>query len=329
MIRRLLANLRLALCVLIVAAGPSHAQAAVQTQAGPYYTLYWILGILLIAFVLYRMHRTGQSVNLRGVMTVRTILGILLLVAVYLVCSWAVRKFTAPGDMSVMEPPVGAVPAAVMAARREPIAATVSYTGTAVPFVDQEVTPRVTGSIVWMPLYPGDRVSRGQVVARLDTSELGSRVNEQAANVTMAEHETAIARMQAQQARNAAAQAQAQVGEARDDVANAKSDLSAARQDVTAAEAERTSTQADLESAQTGMEDAQAQFAAAQADQQYWQAQIKRSAALVKSGAISQQEYEQDRSQAANADAKVRQAQARLQQVNAGIRATQSRLDKA
>src|SRR5579872_6376503 len=155
MIRRLLANLRLALCVLIVAAGPSHAQAAVQTQAGPYYTLYWILGILLIAFVLYRMHRTGQSVNLRGVMTVRTILGILLLVAVYLVCSWAVRKFTAPGhmsvivaqdmDMSVMKPPVGAVPAAVMAAIREPIAATVSYTGTAVPFVDQEVTPRVTG----------------------------------------------------------------------------------------------------------------------------------------------------------------------------------------
>src|SRR5207247_7713663 len=88
-------------------------------------------------------------------------------------------------DMTVMKPPVGAVPVAAMAAQRQPIEATVRYTGSAVAFTDQELSPRVTGWITWMPFYPGQRVRRGQLLARLDAQELGSRVNEQLAGRTM------------------------------------------------------------------------------------------------------------------------------------------------
>src|SRR5205807_882083 len=107
------------------------------------------------------------------------------------IAAWAVKKYTAPGhmsvmdaqamDMTVMKPPLGAVPVAAMAAKRQTIDSTVSYTGSAVAFVDQDVSPRVTGTLVWMPFYPGQRVKRGDLVARLDSQELTSRANEQAA----------------------------------------------------------------------------------------------------------------------------------------------------
>src|SRR5207247_1788793 len=136
----------------------------------------------------------------------QVIAGVVLLVAVYAASVWAVHKYQKPGhmsvieaqamDMTVMKPPVGAVPVAAMAAKRQRISSTVSYTGSAVPFLDQDVYPRVTGSITWMPFYPGERVRRGQLLARLDAAELGSKVNEQRAAVAMAEHAHAIARMQ-------------------------------------------------------------------------------------------------------------------------------------
>src|SRR5438105_13088383 len=94
-------------------------------------------------------------------------------------------------DMSVMKPPVGAVPVAAMAAKRQPIDATVQYTGSAVSFVDQDVYPRVTGWITWMPFYPGQRVRHGQLLARLDATELGSQENEQNAARSRAGHANA------------------------------------------------------------------------------------------------------------------------------------------
>jgi RND family efflux transporter MFP subunit len=299
----------------------------------------WIAVVLFLLFVIYRMRVTGQQVNVRRLFTVRTLLGVALIVVVYLVSSWAVKKYTQPGhmsvieaqgmDMSIMKPPVGAVPVAAMAAKREPIEATVRYSGSVVPFQEQSVTARVAGSIVWMPAYPGNHVRRGQVVARLDISELKSKVGEQAANVNMAEHQTEISRRQADQAKNVARQADAQITEAQSDVAAARSDLSGARQDVAAAQDERTGAEADVESAQASATDAQAQLSAAKADRDYWTAQIKRSTALVSTGAISRQEFQQDQASAEGANAKVRQAEARVTQVNASIRSAQSRLKKA
>lgn len=298
----------------------------------------WMLVALLVMFVLYRMWQTGQQVNLRGLLDWRIVVGILLLVMVYLGSRWVVARYTKPGhmsvieaqamDMTVMKPPVGAVPVAVTAAKRQPIDATVTYTGSVVPYVDQDVYPRVTGWIRWMPFYPGDQVWQGQVLARLDTAELQSRVNEQVASRSMAEHALDIAQRQYRQALAARTQAQAQVAEARNDLASIRSELAGARQEAQAAAEERVSALAELEGAQAGIEDAQAELAAARADQEYWAAQLKRSQALYASGAISLQEHQQDRAQAENANAKVRQAQARLRQVNATIRSAKSRVNR-
>jgi RND family efflux transporter MFP subunit len=69
-------------------------------------------------------------------------------------------------------------PVAVAPVERGPIAGTVVYTGSVAPFNEEDVYPRVTGRIVEMMVYPGDAVRPGQVLARLDSVELSSRVRE-------------------------------------------------------------------------------------------------------------------------------------------------------
>ena len=78
-------------------------------------------------------------------------------------------------------------PVTLASVGRGSITGTVTYTGSVAPFNEEDVYPRVTGRILEMRVYPGDRVERGQVVARLDDTELASRVREAEAVVAAAQ----------------------------------------------------------------------------------------------------------------------------------------------
>lgn len=109
------------------------------------------------------------------------------LVAVFFVARYAVNNFRRPGsmsvieaqamDMTVMKPPVGAVPVEVATVSSGQVRARVSYSGSVVAFNEAQIAPRVTGRIVSMPVYPGDRVRRGQLLVRLDSDELRAKEN--------------------------------------------------------------------------------------------------------------------------------------------------------
>jgi multidrug efflux pump subunit AcrA (membrane-fusion protein) len=57
-------------------------------------------------------------------------------------------------------------PVSIAPVDRGPVVGNVVYTGSVAPFNEEDVYPRVTGRIVEMPVYPGDPVRAGQVVAR-------------------------------------------------------------------------------------------------------------------------------------------------------------------
>jgi len=108
----------------------------------------------------------------------------------------------------------GATPFPVVVApvERGPITGTVVYTGSVVPFNEEDVYPRVTGRIVEMLVYPGDAVRPGQLLARLDSVELSSRVREAEAALAAAratrvqmEKELAMTEAEAGYARGVAA----------------------------------------------------------------------------------------------------------------------------
>ncbi len=159
-------------------------------------------------------------------------------------------------------------PVTLATAERGAITGTVTYTGTVAPLNEEDVYPRVTGRLVEIPVYPGDAVRAGQLVARLDDIELSSKVREAEAMAATAQ-------------------------------------------------ANRAQMEADLVAAQHGIVQMEKELGMVDAELTYARGVARRSEQLVGVGAISRQEYENDRSMAASLDAKREAARAKLEQARA------------
>ncbi|MBI3911741.1 MAG: efflux RND transporter periplasmic adaptor subunit, partial [Armatimonadetes bacterium] len=347
--------------------GPATATIPLKTgqdtavQAGGFSLrsfLPWLIGILIGAFILYRAWQAGQRPNWRAIFNRGVVSGLLALALMLGVSNYAIKHWRRAGAMTPVEaqamemstpPPPGTAAVELAAVQRGLVESTIRYTGSAVGYTEQDVYPRVTGWIVWMPFYAGDRVRKGQLLARLDTSELQSRVDERRANRTMAEQMAAISQLEYQQALASVAQARAEVtskegaleearrmhakahGMLKENQAmlvEARNELRAMQAELTAAQQERSEADAMLQSAQAMQPEAEAMLASMQADQAYWVKEIARMKALLNKGAVSQEEFQREEAMAKSADAKVRQAEAKLQAVGSDIRAARSRLAK-
>jgi multidrug efflux pump subunit AcrA (membrane-fusion protein) len=131
---------------------------------------------------------------------------------------WKMRR---PGQMSVVEalamemeamkPPEGVLPVATEIVKPRPFEVAVTYTGTVVPLNEELVIARVTGRLTWMPYYAGDRIRKGQLVARLDNAggEYAAREAEAAYGALAALHERHMAEAEKEQARAQKRQAEA------------------------------------------------------------------------------------------------------------------------
>ncbi len=243
-------------------------------------------------------------------------IGLLAIAAVTVGTGWAVQHYHRPGqldvltaqamDMSQMRPPTGSSPVALASVRLGSLENAVTYTGTVAALNEQNISPRITGTLVSLPVYPGDAVRAGQLVARLDTAEVAARTDQ-------AQQEARGARIGAQVAHlthhlhHHAALEQAQA------------EVEAAQQTVLDNEAV---AQADLDA----VGDAQAGVQSAQASADYWKTEIVREKQLADAGAVSQQEYQNEEAQAQAAVAAVSQAQAKVKEARA---TAQSARDKA
>ncbi len=349
---------------LTVRTGQDTGGATTGRQAGGFDTLWtalpWIILVAGVAFVLFRLRRIGARISWKDLFHPSLLVAMILIVAAFAISGWAVRAWKRPGsmslvdalasDMSKMPAPPGEAPVALATVDEAPVEASVRYTGSAVGYVEQDVYPRVTGWITWMPLYAGDTVRKDQLLAKLDTREAQSRVQERAANRTMAEQMASIAGFEYRQALAAAAQAKAEVRgregaveesrrmEARTramlqetlaGVSEARGELLGMRADLTAARHERAAMDSMLQSAREGLPEAAAMLSAMKADQAYWRLQLPRLRALLEKGAISGEEFQREEAVAKGVDAKVRQAEARLSAVRSDIRAAESRLARA
>lgn len=215
-----------------------------------------------------------------------------LLLVVLIAAHYAVTHFRRPGamtpievqamDMSVMKPPIGAVPVAVYRARWGGVTARVTYTGSALPFNDETIYPRVTGRILSLPVYPGMRVRAGDLVVRLDSAELGAKEQQALYARKAAGHDRMIAVDDIDKAKSGNAQAQSEavryqgmaqevaqnlvgsraavddalaaVGSARQAVRQAQSEVAVARQQKAEALAGQDEAHADLADAEKKVE---------------------------------------------------------------------------
>lgn len=113
------------------------------------------------------------------------ILSVVFLAAIAAVTAFVVSVNKRPGqmtmiesqamDMTVMKAPVGSVPVALETVEAGEFGSSVTYSGSVVPFTEQDVYPRIEGWIDTMYVYPGDSVAKGQLLVRLVSPDVGQR----------------------------------------------------------------------------------------------------------------------------------------------------------
>lgn len=98
-------------------------------------------------------------------------------------------------------------PVAVETAKRQPLDQTVTYTGVVAADLEEVVYARVTGWLSKMPLYPGDQVTKGEKIARLDWAELTGTDRETHAGMQTGPHDVVVSELELQASRHKEKQA--------------------------------------------------------------------------------------------------------------------------
>jgi HlyD family secretion protein len=248
-----------------------------------------------------RDEHTSQSIRRAAKVAAKVVAVAVLLAAG--AWAWYANRSSGPAmDMS-MRVTSGSTPFPVTlaAVERGPVAGVVTYTGSVAPLNEEDVFPRVTGRIVEIPVYPGDAVRAGQVVARLDDVELGSRAREAEAGAVAA---TATA-------------------------AQMEADVVAARHGVVQMERELAMSTEELRAARDTVAQMENEVTMAQADSEHQGHIIVRDERLYASGGISLQELEATRAMVTGARAKVDGARSKVSQMNAMVSVGQAKVDAA
>ncbi len=308
--------------------GLSTGQNTASAGAAPLWqvALPWLALLAGGAFVASRMRKTGQRVNLSGLMN-RSVLGaVILLGGAAAVAVWAVRTQRREGAMTPIEaqvmemnmpPPEGTVPVEVALVRSESFASTVRYAGQAVGYAEQDIVARVTGTVVWMPGYVGDPVAKGQVLAQLDTTALAPEVAMKSAALARARQGVRVSALEHEAARSETAQARAEAEVARREVGEAKAMIDAAKQAQIAARSEIQSALADASAMRAEQRGAQAELV-------YADAELARSTSLFAKGAVSRDELQQAQAARDKAKAMVDQAAQKVVRSNSMVAAARS-----
>lgn len=291
----------------------------------------WLVGIAAIAFVIVRMRRTGQSADVRSLATRGTIGGLALLAVLLLGARYAVNNWRRPGAMTPLEAqvmemntpaPAGVTAVELGEVEEGPLTETVRYAGQAVGNVEQTVYPRVTGTILSMPVYVGDRVRKGQVLVQLDTSQLDPNLAEKAAMSGMAAKDLDIAASEHESALQDVAEAQATLSAKRSAVEEAKALSSAS-------EAELRSAASEVTVAESEVKIAEAEATSAEQAATYSRSQLERNRALYADGFISRAALQLSETEAAESAARLSKANSEVSRSRARLDAAKSNLDRA
>jgi RND family efflux transporter MFP subunit len=306
-------------------------RSSVDRHDRPVWLFVLLGGAVLAGLILWRMRATGQRIHLKGALNRTVVLSLLMLVVAYGVATWAVRNLRREGAMTPLEAqvmemnvpaPEGTLPVVLAEVQEEPFSESVTYAGQVVGYVEQDVVPRVAGAIVHMPVYVGDRVRRGQLLARLDTSQIDPMVAEKAAGLDGASRGVAVAESEYRQSLNMVEQSKAEAEMAAKEVTAARSMLESAEAGRAAAESATGAAEAELQSAQAGLD-------AAIADQTYQRQELERTRQLYDRGAVSTAEWQMAVATAARADAAVSSARAGLERASSMLAGARSEAARA
>ncbi len=197
----------------------------------------------------------------------------------------SIQQKNSPIDVSKLTVPVEA----------KSVTVRITASGKVQPVQSVNISPKSPGLLADLNVEQGDTVKQGQIIARMDNSEIKMRILQYQANLQQAKAQLA----------------QSQAGTRPEEIAQAKARVDQA--------------QAQLAIIRDGnrlqeIQQAQAQVDSAKASLELTQARVKRYQDLAKNGAISQDSLEQYISENSKAKANLEEAQRRLSLLKVGNR---------
>lgn len=159
-----------------------------------------------------------------------------------------------------------------------------------------KIAPKVQGRIEYLEVHEGDRVTRGQVLVRIDRTQVEADVRQARAQLSEAEYRLAQAQI-AESPTNV--NIYTQIRQQAAGVASARADYNQTRQNLSAQEAAADAAVADtqgrIDSATASIAGANASVSSAQANAANAHTKYDRLAFLLKKGGVSQQEVDDAR----------------------------------
>jgi RND family efflux transporter MFP subunit len=207
-----------------------------------------------------------------------------------------------------MVPQVGVVPAELRS-----IKSIFEATGTLESPLDVKISPKVSGRVEYVAVHEGDHVTKGQVLVRIDDSQIEADVREQQAQLAQAQFKLAQA-LTAEGPTNVGIKTQ--ISQQAASVASAQAAHEQARQNlrlqVAAAQASVEDAQGKVDSTIAAIENARARVNSAQAVLSNARTKLKRVEELNKRGYVATQEVDEARTQVAVEEASVQEAEGQL-----------------
>ena len=193
-----------------------------------------------------------------------------------------------------------------------------------------KISPRVAEQILTITVKEGDSVRRGQVLARLDDTQLAAAVRKEQA--LLAEGQAKL--LQAEVTRNSVlTPVETLIRQNRAGVVSARVNYNQVRQSyaqqVAAADAAVADAQSRVVGAQAAIANAQAALQSAQANAQNGSTQLTRETSLFSQGAVAKQDVDNAQTTASVQNANVGVAQAQIRVAQAGLKSVQSQLRSA
>ena len=182
--------------------------------------------------------------------------------------------------------------------KTQDLAVKISASGTAIPIKEVYLSPTRSGRIAQLLVEQGDKVQQGQIIARMEDSEIQAQIAQAAANVDQAEARLALAI----------------AGSRPTEIAQARSRL---------AQAEAKLAEAKAGSRPEEISQAQSQVNAAQAQLNLTKERTTRYQQLAQSGAIAQDQLDEVLTNERNAQANLQQAQKKVDLLRNGTRQEQ------
>jgi HlyD family secretion protein len=181
---------------------------------------------------------------------------------------------------------------------RPELKSTVTASGEVRPIRFVNLTSEVQGRIVEINVNPGDPVTTGQPLVRVDPTQLESSAEAQAA------------------------QAQAAIS----DVQNARSAVISAQTNVQQSQAALTASEAQLAQARQAVNTAQTSVDRAQVDLATAQRELKRTTELIESGVASRSEYDAAQDRLKTAQVALNTAKAQLESSKIAVKESEARV---